>query len=168
MIKVNQFCALATSPAWQAWLYHFDNDLYKRFITKLHKSGGCTRNSQIMAETLDEIDDSGRIDELYGFLKDHYPYVLDKQKDDKVSIDKYNVFDGYVPGVLTFPHRLIVRSDNPIGEVKKITAGKGVYDFVIIKDHLYIEYLEKNEKHLLGEIPAENWLTTKWKKNNQR
>lgn len=164
-IKVEQFCALATSPSWQAWLYQFDSEIYSWFIGKIRTSKNCTENREIMQITLDKIkkiDDSGQ---LLEFLTQRYPHVI--VSDEKQRVEDINgVFPGYVQGILTYPHRMIIESpiDALEKRIRKMIRGKLKSDYIIIGNVGYIEYLDNSEKDLVGKIPDKNWLISAYRK----
>lgn len=168
-IKVEQFCALATSASWQAWLYKFDNNIYINFIDNLHKSKNCTQNREIMSDTLELIKRSGRSAELYEFLKQQFPYVIVEEGVTTKTGDIHGVFPGYVNGLLTYPHRVILEAPENIIEnrVKKFVRGKVKSDFLIIGQHAYIEYLDNSEKDLVNKIPDKNWLINAYRRSKE-
>lgn len=158
-LKIQQFCSLSTSSAFQAWLYKYDHNLYSDFISKLHKSGGCSDNSVIMKNLLDKIVDNGGSDAIYNFLSVQFPFVINKT----VENSTHSIFKDYIPDVLTYPHRIILSGENLESKVKYIVDGKLKYDYIIIDDVAYIEYLDITESSLVDKIPHKNWLVTAYK-----
>jgi hypothetical protein len=75
-IKINQFCALAVSPAWQEWLYEFDRLIYGRFMTLLQESKSCSANEDAMISTLEDIEKAGKMEKLTEALESKFPHVL--------------------------------------------------------------------------------------------
>lgn len=157
-IKVEQFCALATSPIWQAWLYDFDNKIYSSFIEQLQAARNCADNKKVMQNILKEIDNnSDKVELLFDFLRNRFPFVI--EEDDKIKNDD-EVFPGFVAGVLTYPHRIIIEAppDAVENRVKKLLVGKSKFDYIIIGRFGYIEYLENHERAMIDKIPSKNWL----------
>lgn len=163
-IKLDKFCALATSSSWQAWLYSFNESIYTDFITRLRKSTGCANNSTIMVDILDKIKSVNGSDELLKFVKSNFPYMV---VDEPVVIPS-QVFDGYDPSILTYPRRLILRGDGLIEKINDFLRGKIKSDFVIVDNVAYIEYLIGSDIALVDKIPLSNWKVTNWKSINQR
>lgn len=170
MIKVEQFCSIATSPAWQAWLYHFSNDIYKKFIKQLQKSRNCNENRELMREVLKNIEEADGSSQLYEFLEEQYPHVLkhNSRYVGRTDIDKYGVFPGYVPGILTYPRRKIFEgsTESLKKKVEQFVSSKGVSDYIIIGNHAYVEFLENKETSIANEIPSNNWLIQKYRDNS--
>lgn len=168
-IKVEQFCSLATSPSWQAWLFHFNTDIYRKFIKKLQESGSCAKNRELMEELLGEIDDVGGADKLYEFLEEQYPHVLkhNSRHLERADRDAHGVFPGYVEGILTYPHRKIFEGARKHLEkqVKQFLSNKGTSDHIIIDEYAYVEYLERSEESLKGKIPEKNWQIAAYRKD---
>lgn len=169
-VKVEQFCSLATSPSWQAWLYHHSNIIYKEFIRRLQGSRNCTENRELMKDILKSIDEDGGAESLEDFLKSHYPHMLQGNSlhIERVSEDKHGVFPGYSPGILTYPHRVIFEGNPEKLEkrVKNFITKKGHADHIILGNRAYIEYLENSESDLVGKIPEKNWQIAIYRKDN--
>lgn len=165
-IKVEKFCSLATSPEWQAWLFHFDTDLYRTFIGKLNQSRGCGQNRTIMQETLTDIVKIDNGVKLLSFLSDKFKHVLNKQIIEQ-TIKVPPVFENFNPTILTFPHRTIISGNDITNQVKQFLSDKDIYDYVIVNGQAYIEYLYRHEAHLKAMIPIKNWLVTKWRAQYQ-
>lgn len=166
-IKVEQFCALATSPSWQAWLYQFNSDIYKSFIEKLRVSKNCTENRELMHDILTKIKNVDNSGKLHAFLKERYPHVIASEEKQKIG-DLNGVFPGYISGVLTYPHRIIIEAPADALEkrIRKLIRGKAKADYIIVGKFGYIEYLDNSEKDLIGQIPDKNWLISAYRKDN--
>lgn len=166
-IKVEQFCSLATSPAWQAWLYRYNADLYKSFIDRLQKSKNCSSNRIIMKDLLHEIEQLGGAQPLQQFLEQQYPHVIVTSVAPDKIVDKYQVFKDFGHGIITYPHRQIFEGKHAELEqkIKQFLARKGVSDYIIIDDIGYVEYLEVSEGILSDKIPEKNWLIKTYRKN---
>ena len=161
-IKLSQFCSLATSADWQTWLYEKDVGQYKIFMEKLRNSKNCSGNAAVMKETLESLNDVGYGDDLEMFLLANHPHVMEYDVDDNL------LFPDYVPGVLTYPHRIILSSDDRailLAKDKKFKSSKGHVESIIVGKNLYIEYLEDSESGLIASIDEDNWLVRKWKSN---
>ncbi len=159
-LKVELFCALATSISWQTWLYHFDAEIYRSFITKLYKARGCGENKIVMIDILEEIQKIGGDEQLLRFLNENYPHVINNEA--KAGIDKHGVFPGYNENIVTYPHRKIFTDKK---EADKLISKKGRYDYIIVGDLIYVEYLERSEDHLFDKIPDKNWQIAAYRKN---
>lgn len=163
VVKVDQFCSLATSASWQAWLYHYNKELYRYFIEKLRLSKNCSSNSELMKDVLQQINESDTSGQLYDFLRTNHPHVL---IDDYVKKDNV-VFKNYVHGVLTYPHRIIL-SDNNINnlraKIRQMSDKKFRFEYVIVDNDAYIEYLDYSEKDMVHNIPSKNWLVLAYKR----
>lgn len=164
-IKVDQFCTLATSPSWQAWLYHHHVNLYRKFIRQIQGSRGCNQNRELMTEVLQEIDKAGG-DALAEFLQKHYPHMISgqqplrHQREDSKALDNDGVFQHYNPNILTYPRRQIFVGPKSMlkGKVQEFLLDKIRGDHIIIGERAYIEYLEKSDKAIADQIPIKNWL----------
>lgn len=158
-INKSLFCSLATSPRWQSWLYNYNQEIYRQFITKLQSSAGCAENTRIMQQLLDQIINRGGYSLLMGFLSRQFPHVIDKAA--KPIQKRTMVFEDYVAGLLTYPHRKIIESDNVEADVLQFIRDKGKSDYVIVDGVGFVEYLEKSEVDL--PVPPENWQIHKYK-----
>lgn len=159
-LKVEQFCALATSASWQTWLYHFNKEVYRNFILKLQNARNCGENRIVMVDILEDIQKIGGDKHLYDFLSENYPHVIISA--DRPNSDKHGVFPGYSDNLVTYPHRKIF-SDK--GEADKFVSNKSKYDSITIDDLIYVEYLDKSEIHLFNEIPKKNWQIAAYRKD---
>jgi hypothetical protein len=168
-VRVDKFCSLATSPSWQAWLFHLDHDLYRRFIKKLQQSRGCSHNRDLMVEILKEIDkiDSGG-PQLIEFLTKHYPTMLvtDDSQPRLIRQDQHeSIFDYYNPHILTYPRRMIlIGTPTDLKQrVQEFLLDKIQTDFVIVGDRAYIEYLKAEDASIKDQIPTKNWQVAAWR-----
>ena len=169
-VKIDQFCSLATSPSWQAWLYHNHATLYRKFIHKLRESQGCTQNKDLMVEVLQDIDQIGG-DSLIDFLQQHYPHMLSgqstthQQREDAQALEDDNVFQYYNPNILTYPKRQIFVGPRSVlnNKVQEFLLDKFRSDYIIIKGRAYIEYLEKNDAAIADQIPQSNWQISQYR-----
>ena len=190
-LLVDKFCSLSTSPVWQAWLFHFNADVYKRFIKRLLESRGCAQNKELMVELLAEIEKiDGGSDKLFTFLKAQYPYIIaDEQtsgpqrvrvpeidEQTKASMaaaargmiparSRKTLFEDYVPGMMTYPRRMIFEGpvDTLKTMIKAFTADKIVSEHIIHDGRAYIEYLTSNDAYLKDSIPEQNWQIRAWR-----
>jgi len=76
LIRVDKFCALATSTDWQTWLYHFDEQLYRDFIARLQLARGCNDSQKLMEQFLNKIGEAGGSAKLFEFLHTYHPYAV--------------------------------------------------------------------------------------------
>ncbi len=165
-IVASKFCSLSTSPSWQAWLFNYDAKLYKIFITKLRAARGCNQNSDVMIETLKEIDSAGGTAKLLEFLRSHYPHMLVIDDRSKQTHSDVNIFPYYNPNILTYPRRQIFSGDDVEFQVKEFLINKISSDYVIINGKAYVEYLESSDIHVKDKVPLNNWLIAQWRTNN--
>lgn len=160
-IRIGLFCSLSTSPKWRVWLNGYDSDLYKSFSDKMKNSSGCSENSDIMKGILKTINDNNRSDELIDFLKKDFPNILINEQ--SVNINQNDdVFRGYKPGILTYPHRIILNK-NDRDALDDLIRNSSAVDYVIVGGNVYVEYLNKDEKNLVQSIPRKNWLVSNYK-----
>lgn len=161
-VKVEQFCSLATSPSWQAWLYHFNADLFRRFIKRLQESRGCSQNRDLMVEILGEIDKANGSDELSLFLTKHYPHMIDGNKAVRQPAQPHSdkVFEYYNPNVLTYPRRIIFTGDQRSLKktINEFILDKIKHDSIIVGNKAYIEYLIADDAAIVDKIPNSNWM----------
>lgn len=160
-IKSEQFCAIATSPSWQAWLYNYNSALYKQFIDKLTTSTGCTKNREIMLSTLDQIGLMGGTDSLAELLMKNYPHVIDNSAQ-SATVSAFgspavSLFSGYKPGILTYPRRVILTGGDVAAKANEFVADKLRSDVIVLDGKAYVEYLTVDDKDILNSIPAKNW-----------
>jgi hypothetical protein len=155
-LKVEQFCSLATSPSWQAWLYKYNPEIYADFIKKIKLNNSCTRNKEYMTDVLTKIDQAGGGDDLCDFLLNHYPYVIDGIDFTAVKPNR-PVFEYYNPDILTFPRRIVFTGSNLKRQVNSFVIDKIKYDSIIVDGVAYVEYLTSEDKGIMYSIPSENW-----------
>jgi hypothetical protein len=158
-IRTDRFCALATATDWQTWLFKYNEELYKEFITRLRLTRGCGDNRVLMEEFLDRIRQEGRILELVEFLQINYPHSLVDSS--QPSIRDGNELDKlFSRKILTYPKRkiLVGPSEKLPQLIMDFVSDKITYKSLVSGDRAYIEYLDKGEEHLLNQIPAKNWL----------
>jgi len=166
-VKVDKFCSLATSPSWQAWLFHFDANLYKTFIKGLQASRGCGQNSDLMIKVLEEIGKLNGNDKLLNFLQQHYPHALvdsqPKVEMKTVAVDE--IFEHYNPNLLTYPRRIIFTGSSRElkTKVQSFLLDKIKSDFIIVDGKAYVEYLTNEDSQLKDSIPMKNWKIAAWK-----
>lgn len=157
-LKIDQFCNLATSPSWQAWLYNLDKELSKEFMLKIQNSKGCSQNKDIMLNTLRKIQDHGLADRLMNYMVANYPNMVE---DLSAMPSKFNgpVFN-FNPNLVTFPRRIVFQGS--INDIKRrinsFALDKIKYDSIIVDGVGYVEYLTKEDKSIESQIPAKNWL----------
>ena len=156
-VKVHQFCSLATSPSWQAWLFHHDEMIYRRFIRRLQASRGCGENKELMKDLLQQIQDAGHSDDVADFLKKHYPHMIEGGVvTSKGDFD--NIFTHYNPNILTYPRRIIFTGPKRelLKRVMEFSLDKLKTDHIIVGERAYIEYLEKSDSPIAEQIPFSN------------
>lgn len=128
-----------------------------------------------MKDTLKRINKLGGSDQLALFIKTNFPQMIkeelsleQKDKDGKV-LNKHAIFDTYMPGILTYPRRIIFVGPKRelTKEVNEFTSQKPVYDCIIVDDRAYIEYLEETDMHLKDVIPLKNWQIAIYRNKNK-
>lgn len=170
-IKVDKFCSLSTSPSWQAWLYHFDAGLYRRFRTQLQESKGCNQNREIMTDLLKEVEQrEGGTEKVFDFLTKHYPHMLVKDgqvqppADPKVAGGP--VFGYFNPDLLTYPRRVILEGGDErelTRRAKEFLVDKLKGDFVVVGGRAYVEFLSRVDVAVVEQVPAKNWMIAEWR-----
>jgi len=165
-IKTEQFCSLSTSPAWQSWLWHFNQDMFHSFINKLQQSRGCTANRELMTDVLAQIDkipDGMR--KLWAFLSEQYPHMLVDELP-AVPAVKSVVFSEYNPSILTYPRRIIFSGPDAGKQFIDFVSGKLKIDHITVDGSIYVEYLLKSDQHLVDKIPEKSWQIRSYKAKN--
>lgn len=158
-IRTERFCTLATATDWQTWLFKYNEELYKEFITRLRLARGCGDNRVLMEEFLNRIQQNGGIMGLVEFLRINYPHSLVETK--QLSAAQGNELDRiFRSGILTYPKRKVLMgtSDKLPQLIADFVSDKITYESLMGSDRVFIEYLDKGEEHLLNQIPAKNWL----------
>jgi len=106
------------------------------------------------------------------FIRRRFPYIVEsddiklqrrpkrtspkKKSLPPSAMNKHGVFKSYKPGILSFPHKLILvdsNSEQLVKRVKDFLADKVKIDYLIIGDTAYIEYLMKKYEDILHQIP---------------
>jgi hypothetical protein len=80
------------------------------------------------------------------------------------------VFQFYNPAVLTFPRKkIMVESNKAIlrERVYEFIKDKYGVDFVIVDDHAYIEYFDREHRHVIDQIPKESREVYRYKHANK-
>lgn len=158
-IKVEQFCSLATSPSWQAWLYKYNPDTYRSFIARLQNSRGCSQNRDIMKETLADIKRLGGDDQLLAFLTENYPHMILNGAKPAARPKVGKVFEHYNPLSLTYPRRKIFTGDLSTiqRDIRSFTLDKLKHDSIIVDGVGYVEFLTKADINIANNVPQSNW-----------
>jgi len=166
-LRLNQFCNLATSPSFQAWLYNIDVEIYRAFQQNMRSARGCADNRDIMAETLHLLKESGKQTQLFDFLKANYPNVLGKVNVGHTQ--QGQVFPKFNPNILTYPRRKILKDDGSglKRKVNNFIIDKIKSDYIIVGNTAYIEYLCEEDRHLIDQISPNSWLVSQFRLKNQ-
>jgi hypothetical protein len=177
-VKVDKFCSLSTSPSWQAWLFHLDAAVYRKFMRRLQESRGCNQNKDLMVELLKEFERMpGAVDKLFEFLSKHYPHMIVKEqqsqppkivdKAEPVAVPKLGqggtIFPYYNPQILTYPRRQVFEGGDLDRRVREFLLDKLKSDFVIVDGKAYVEYLDRSDAQLVNKIPQKNWQIAAWR-----
>lgn len=176
MIRVESFCALSGNSQWQNWLYKYDITLYNELIAHLRVSRGCGHNREKMIDLMGKIEARpGGRDVIVEFLRANFPSMLDY-----AGAPVSKPAPSAVPGVqlpqvpfewngnsLTFPKRAVLDNPDPAAlraEVDRLVSDKLRYDFVILQDKAYVEYVPANHAKILDQIPVSNWKVSLFKR----
>lgn len=165
-LNVNKFCALATSAAWQSWLYNYNADIYKKFIRQLHESRGCSQNREIMQELLQLFRDNKWSDDLYKFISLNYPDMIMRENNQKYEVDE--IFGYYNPNLLTYPRRIILYGENLQQEIDDFIKDKLVSDSLILNGKGYVEYMLVKDKYIIDSVPTQNWKIRAYKDGKEK
>ena len=156
-LRIGQCGSLISSPDWQRWLYEFNVDIYNRFMNDLRNTTGCGRNKEIMERVLHEIERTGGSNKLGKFLRENHPHIIKESP-------TYSWQTTFKTGLLTFPRHKILQSDDPAALVMRVNqflSDKIKYEYVIVDDKAYIEYLEKGDESVLAKLPDDKWVLRK-------
>ena len=169
-LRLDQFCYLATSPAWLAWLHDLSSDLYSDFADHLRHKASCRANADKMLEMLRRITAvAGQEDKLEAFLRQTFPHVLIDDRPQPTAPASPRpaqpVFPHYDPNLITIPRRRVLSGAGAALEqaVATFLADKVEGDFVIVNNLAYIEYLPRELDHLVGRVPEANWLVRRYR-----
>jgi len=164
-ILTERFCSLSTSPSWQAWLYHHNVDIYRKFINSLNGSRGCGENRELMKEVLSTIDDNGGGPDLSEFLLKHYPDMVEGGVTSTTIDDNYEIFPNYNPDILTYPRRIIFTGPKRelMQRVRSFLLDKIQSDFIISDGRVYVEYLKAEDAEIMRQIPQSNWQISQYR-----
>lgn len=126
-------------------------------MRELALSKNCSENRSIMISLLDKIVARGGQTLLYAFLSEKFSYIV-HNVDPKM--DQHGVFPGFIPGLLSYPRRMIFRGAPATLEsvIDKFVSDKTYHDSIILDNVAYIEYLNQNEVDLIDKIPEGNWM----------
>lgn len=162
-VKIDKFCSIAPSSAWQAWLYNFDVVLYNKFFERFKISKGCGQTRELMVEILRDIESAGGGDKLLDFLRANCRYALVDDEQPVAFVGSSSDFAGFNSRLLTFPHRMVFDGDDVESVVREFVADKLKFDYVIVGSRAYVEFLRHDEVNLLDSIPSQSWITTNYK-----
>lgn len=153
-LKIDKFCGIANSNEWQKWLYDTYREKYHDLVNHLRTSTGCRSNADKMRSILEEIIKADGTAELYEFLLEVFPNV--------VEIDE--IFPHYDPDLYTIPHRKIFRGRNDLKKLmQEFLADKHEkYEMLVIGEKGYLEYLDRHFDH--NKIPEDKWLIAAFKR----
>jgi len=126
-------------------------------MNDVRNTTGCGRNKEIMTHVLNEVENTGGLQKLAKFLKDNHPYIIKDQP-------QYGWQANFKIGLLTFPRRKIIIGDNQkdlITRVNQFLSDKIKYEYTVMDDTAYIEYLEKGDESILVKLPDNKWILRK-------
>ena len=152
-LKTGLFCRIAREAPWQEWLGVHSSDLLAELEYTIEKHG-CGEVELCMVKIMNALKAQGLEPQLVAFLMRRYPYIL---KSFKTESPKHKVFEFYNPNVLTFPHKIVMRNNDPdkLEEmVNKFTKDKCGVDFVIVEDCAYVEYFNPKHRDIADKMPV--------------
>lgn len=192
-IRVEKFCALSTSQSWQAWLFNFNEPLFKSFLERLQKSRGCSQNTVIMTDVLKEIERiDGGIAKLHEFLHREHPTVLATGPHKRPSRPQVRaphnfvpqaatptevaptieeIFPHYDPDILTYPRRMVLHGPNRFmlrHDVYEFVRTKYRADYAVFDKIAFIEYFNPDETELVSQVPRANWAIQQWRMRSKQ
>lgn len=171
-VRVDKFCSLSTSPSWQAWLFHLDMPIYRRFMRRLQESRGCNQNKDIMVELLKELEKvPDAVEKLFEFLTKHYPHMIVKDAQSAAASKKKvssAVFQYYNPNIRTYPRRQIFEGKDLEKQVREFLLDKIKSDYVIVDGRAYVEYLEQEDAKIAAKVPVSNWQIAAWRLKSEQ
>jgi len=164
-LRTSSFCGISRTKDWQAWLKQVAPDLLKDLVETL-KIAGCRKSKSKMISIYRDLYSRNLGPKLESFIEERFPHLIDNKLSKselakstvvgttKVQADNV-VFKNYRPDMLTFPHRLILTSEDPATleiKVKKFVIDKYGVDYIIIGDRAYIEYFDKRYAKVVDQI----------------
>lgn len=136
-LHYNKFCGLGRRPEFKQWLSERSPDLYNYLQSG---SIGCKARAERMTHIYNKLYEIGKGTEFENFILDKFPYVIDRGKDIKPTLDphqhmsaktklkrpvvqqqprvnsealnKHKVFRTYKPDILSFPQKRIIVNEN--------------------------------------------------------
>jgi hypothetical protein len=119
-----------------------------------------------MLRLLTDIQNTGGNNSLIAFISKNYGHMIDGG--DIVESNGGDVFVGYNPNILTYPHRVIFSGDSRslLKKAKEFLLDKLSGDYIIVGDKLYIEYLNKSDSRISGSIPIDNWQIANYRRKS--
>jgi hypothetical protein len=154
MINKSMFCTLSSRSAWHTWLSDASKELYQQFSEEMRRNRGCADNKKTMIKIYEELQKDATLYQTFiEFIKSTFPFVISEPvspKDEMLN----KLFNN---GLLTFPRRKVLNqgsSEFVSDKLKSLVYFDG--------SKYYIEYLEKDDQHLIDKIPAEKWYLSKY------
>lgn len=193
-ILKDRFCSLSRSKDFQVFLKNLDSELYQSLINHLQLNEGCDSNKIKMSKIYRQIKKNGKELELLNFMKEKYPHMVVKTKEDSIKkpdkpniktkkmtaatpselYDKMNhhkVFDVYRPKLFFIPQRRIFvgpsRKD-VLNSINRFVQFKLEVDYIILEGpelwHGYVEYFDVRFKDHIKKFDHSQKSITKYRK----
>ena len=119
-----------------------------------------------MLEILPLLENRGKKIVLAQFLAKHFPNMiaLDEEDEELLRLEKY-----FLANALTFPRRMIITDADDINKVlMSFLDGKIQYEYVLVGNKAYVEYLTEEDTDIQKILPEGKWLLKAYKEKNQR
>jgi hypothetical protein len=177
-LRISNFCGLSRNADWHLFLEQVAPNILNDLQAFLKSNTGCRSAKDKMLAVYRELYSIGKGNDFESFIRKRFPYII--ESDDNVPItshkspakpkpkpklvtpsgmNKHGVFKNYNPGMLTFPHKLILvdaDSEQLLRRTKEFLRDKVTIDYIILNDTAYLEYLMKKYEDIAGQIPAES------------
>lgn len=175
-IKTNSFCSISRTKDWQDFLKSCSEKLYDD-LTEHLKSASCRSAKEKMISIYNKLIELGFSSKLEMFLLKRFPWIIEEsKKPENVSINSKIkvvhsddlIFKNYRPNMLTFPHRLIIESDdeNELNNYyTKFVSDKCGVDNLILNNRMYIEYFNSQYCDDVLKIDKDNREISIFRKN---
>ena len=168
-LRISSFCSLSRNLDWHSFLQRVAPDIYSNLTEFLKTNTGCRSAKDKMIGIYRELYSRKLGNEFEDFIRRRFPYII--ESDDETpkkpaksrqkaippsAMNKHGVFKNYKPGILSFPHKLIMidgDSEQLIKKVKEFLSDKIAIDYIIIGDTAYVEYLMRRYEDIVHQIP---------------
>lgn len=158
-IDPDEFCYLAKSETFLVWLRGTDANLYADLVNFLKSGQGCTANKKKMLAVLNIlIQNRASAMALEQFIRQNFPaMIIGPRTAISKGTNKHQVFSYYDPALTTFPRRMILVGADLPKKIRDFCSKQFYYEYVIVEDYAYIEYIPPEAVSLKSSIPDKNW-----------